>query len=124
MSISKLSEPSRQAASEGTLSAQANAIAEIAQGVAQIGNGLAAIGHGVAEVGQTMAPLQDLIEPLNAALQDVQRRQAGLGGIFGLLRLLRDKELQRTIHLLTILPAFLDRLGHSELTTSDPKGAP
>ncbi len=119
MSVANLS---HAVGAEDTLSAQAKAIADIAQGVAQIGNGLSAIGHGVAEVGRTLSPLQELVVTLNAALKEVQGRGQRLGGILGLLRLLRDKELQRTIHLLTVLPAVLDRLGAR--AASDPKEQP
>lgn len=92
-------------------SSAATGIAEIAQGIVQLGNGLASIADGLAKTGQIILPMQDMLPELVAALQEVQKDTRCLGGFKGLVHLARDKDLQRTIRLLKVIPILLDRLG-------------
>ncbi|MGH8509484.1 MAG: hypothetical protein ACREVH_12320 [Gammaproteobacteria bacterium] len=91
-------------------SSPATGIAEIAQGMVQLGNGLASIADGLAKTGHIISPMQDMLTELVAALQEVQKDTRRLGGFKGLLHLARDKDLQRTIQLLKVIPILLDRL--------------
>lgn len=89
---------------------EALGIAEIANAIVQLGNGLASIAHGISKTGQIIRPMQGLLGEFFGAVQEVQKDRMKLGGFLGLIRLIRDKDFQRTIQLLKVVPLLLDRI--------------
>lgn len=59
--------------------------------------------------GQSLEQLRQLIHSAQDAVADVQRDGKDLGGITGLMRLLRDKDVQKGLRLLAVLPAEIGR---------------
>lgn len=49
------------------------------------------------------------VHSVESAMQEIEDDDAQLGGFSGLMHLLRDKEVQKGLHMLSILPTYLDR---------------
>ncbi|MGH8583907.1 MAG: hypothetical protein ACREWG_14225 [Gammaproteobacteria bacterium] len=94
----------------GVTAATQPAVTQIAQGIVQLGNGLAAVAEGLGQLGKGLAIPQDLTRIVEDALAATRREEQHLGGFMGLIRLVRSKDLQRAIHLISVLPILLDRL--------------
>ena len=54
-----------------------------------------------------------LSESLDKAMEDASRHESTMGGASGLFRLLRNKDVQKGLRTLSILPVYLDKLSKS-----------
>lgn len=73
-------------------------------------DGLALLGDGIRNLDRLqVGRMGHLVEGFERALDDAEREEPRLGGTTGLLHLLRDKQVQKGLRALFILPVYLER---------------
>lgn len=68
--------------------------------------------------------MMHLVHSAEEAMQDAEKDEAHLGGIGGLMHLLRDKQVQKGLRMLSVLPAYMNRPKPNGHATGSGNGNP